>query len=106
MIKRVYRAQRELDIALRIDVVRHPQRHIADILDIAVLIDDDDAFGEHRLTHRPDAVHHLARLPRVALADRHDHEVVKYALDRQVDIDDLRQSEAHQRQKDALDRLA
>ena len=55
---------------------------------------------------RPDAVHHLARLTGVALANGHDHQVMKDAFGGQVDVDDLRQRESHQRQKDALDRLA
>ena len=106
MIERVDRTQRELNVALGIDVVGHAQHHFADVLHVAVFIHHDDALGKHRLPQRPDGVHHLARLARIALADRHQHQVVKDRLDGQMNVDDFRNRHLHRGQKDALHGLA
>src|SRR5947208_10297274 len=65
VVERINRPQRELDVALGIDVVEHFQRDIGYVLHVDVFIHDDDAFREHRLAERPDGVHHFARLTRV-----------------------------------------
>ena len=46
------------------------QHHFADVLYVAIFIDDDDDLGEHGLAERPDGVHDLARLARIAFLDR------------------------------------
>jgi len=40
MVKRIDRANRELDVALRVNVIKNFQRDIADILHINVFIDE------------------------------------------------------------------
>ncbi len=67
---------------------------------------DDDALGEHGLAHGPDAVHDLAGVAGVALADAHDHQVVEDALGGEVDVDDLGERQFHEGQEDALDGFA
>jgi len=82
VVERVHGAERELDIALRINVVESFERDVANILHIDIFIHNDDAFGEHRLPQRPDGVHYFARLPRVRFFYRHNHQVVEDTLDR------------------------
>ena len=106
MVERVNRAERELNVTLRVNVVERLERDLGDVLDVDVFIYDDDALREHRLTERPDGIHHLARLPGIGLLHGHDHQVVKNSLDRQVDVHNFRNGQLHQRQEDALDRLA
>ena len=60
-------AEGELDVALGVDVIGDAENDFADVLHVAVFIDDDDALGEHGLTERPDGVHHLARVAGIAL---------------------------------------
>ena len=50
------------------------------VLDVAVLVYDDDALGEHRLAHGPDAVHDFAGVAGVGFADADDHQVVEDGL--------------------------
>src|ERR1043165_4396605 len=87
-------------------MVKHFERDFTDVLHVYVLVDHDDALGEHGLTHRPDSVHDFARLPGIRLADRDQHKVVKHAFNRKVDVDKLRNGESHQRQENSLDRFA
>ena len=103
VIQRVNRPHCELDITLRIDVVRHPQRDFAYVVYIAVFIHHDDALGKHGLPQRPDGAHDLARLSRIAFTNGHNHQVVEDRLRRQVDVDNLRRRESDQRQENALD---
>ena len=77
-----------------------------EVLDVAVLVDDDDALGEHGLADGPDAVHDLAGVACVGLADGYDHEVVEDAGGGEVDVYDLGQGELHEREEDALDGFA
>ena len=106
MIERVDGAEGELNIALRIDVVGDAENDFAHVLDIAILIDNQDALGEHGLAERPDGVHDFARLAGITFADGHDHEVVKDAFDGQIDVDNFWNGELHEREKNALDGLA
>ena len=50
----VYKRQ-ELDVALGVDVVGDAEGDFGKVLDVAILVDDDDALGEHGLAHGPDA---------------------------------------------------
>src|ERR1051326_8431421 len=106
MVERIDWSQRELNIALRIDVIQNPQRHISEILHVDIFIHHYDAFREHRLPERPDGVHHFARLAGIGLPDRNNHQVVEDALNWQVDVNQFRDRELHHRQEDAFDRLA
>ena len=63
-------------------------------------------FREHRLPQSPDRVHHFARVSGIRLADRNQNQVVEDALGRHADVADFGQLQAHQRQENALDRLA
>src|SRR5437016_11643523 len=65
VVERIDRSERELYVALGIDVVEHFQRNVTDVLHVDVFIYNDYAFREHRLAERPDGVHHFARLARV-----------------------------------------
>src|ERR1035437_6939661 len=89
VVERVDGAEGELDVALGVDVVGYPQDDLGNILDVAVLVDDDDDFGEHGLAERPDGVHHLARMTGITLADGDQHEVVKDGFDGEMDVDDF-----------------
>src|SRR5205823_1186727 len=102
VVERIYWAQGELDVALRINMVEHLEHYLADVLDVHVLIHHHNAFGEHGLAQRPDAVHHLTGVPRIRLANGNDHQVVKHAFYGQVHIHDFRQCKFHQRQEDSL----
>ena len=81
MIERVDGAEGELDVALGIDVVGYSQDDFGDVLHVAVLVDNDDDFGEHGLAEGPDGVHDLARVAGIALADGDEHEVVEDGFD-------------------------
>ena len=98
--------QRELNIALGVDVVGYAQHHLGDVLHVAVLVHHDDALGEHGLAQRPDGVHHLARVAGVALADGNQHQVVEDAFDGQMNVHDLGDGHLHGGQEDALHGLA
>ena len=106
MVERVDRAERELDVALGVDVVGGAEGDFGEVVHVAVFVDDDDALGEHGLAHGPDAVHDFAGVAGVGLFDRDDHEVVEDALGREVDVDDLGEGELHEREEDALDGFA
>src|ERR1700733_6562552 len=88
-------AERELNIALRVDVVECLQHNIAEILHVHVFVHDNNAFREHRLSERPDGVHHLASLPWVRLFDRNDHQVVEDTFHGHVDVDQFGDSQLH-----------
>ena len=62
VIERIDGTESELDVALRVDVVRYSEDNLSNVLHVAILIHHDDAFGEHGLAERPDGVHHFARL--------------------------------------------
>ena len=82
MVERIDGAESELDVALGVDVVGDAQDDFGHVLHVAILVDDDDALGEHGLAERPDGVHDLARLAGIAFADGDDHQVVEDALRR------------------------
>src|SRR6185312_12967944 len=103
---RVDGAERELDVALRVDVVQYFERDLADVLHVDVFIDHEDALGGHCLAERPYAVHDFARLAGIGFLDRHDHQIVEDAFDGQIDVNDLRNGEPHQRQENARDGTA
>jgi len=46
VVERVDRAEGELNIAFRVDVVGDTERDFADVLDVAILVDNDDDLGE------------------------------------------------------------
>src|SRR5437868_10179578 len=106
MVKGVNRAEGELNVALGINVVERLERDLGDVLHIHVFVHDDDALGEHGLSERPDGIHHLAGLPGIGLLDGDDHQVVKNAFYWEIDIHDFGDGQLHQREEDALDRLA
>ena len=105
MVERIYRTHRELDIAFGIDIVQNFQRDVRNILHVDVFIHHDDALGEHRLPQRPDGVHHFACLTRIGLANGNNHQVVKHAFDRHIQVYQFGDGQLHQRQENALDRL-
>src|ERR1039457_6224155 len=106
MVERIDWPQRELDVALGIDMVQHFQADVGNILHVHVFVYYDDAFSKHRLPQRPDGVHHLARLTGIGLANGYDHQVVEHAFDGQVYIHQFGDGQLHERQENALDRLA
>src|SRR5436190_2919389 len=106
MVERIDWPKGELDVAIGIDVVRDPEHNIGNVLNIDIFVDNDDALGKHRLSQRPDAVHHLAGVTGIRLADRDNHQIVKDTLDGQIHVDDLGERQLHQRKEDALDGLA
>src|SRR5580704_3493531 len=106
VVERVDGAERELDVAFRIDVVEDLQRDLADVLHVHIFVDDEDALGEHGLSQRPDGVHDFAGLAGIGLADGNDHQVMEYALEWKVYIDELGNGELHERKENALDGLA
>src|ERR1700689_5342384 len=69
VVKRVDGAEGELNVAFGVDVVGDAEGDFGEVLNVAVFVDDDDAFGEHGLAHGPDAVHDLARVAGVAFAN-------------------------------------
>src|SRR5208282_416853 len=105
MVERIDGAERELNVALGIDVVEDFEHNVPQVLHVYVFVDDHNAFGEHSLAERPDRVHHFAGLAGVRLLDGDDHQVVKNALDGQVDVDEFRDGQLHQGQKHTLDGL-
>ena len=60
----------ELDVSFGVDVVGGAEGDLVQVLNVAVFVDDDDALGEHSLAEGPDAVHYLACVASVGLADR------------------------------------
>ena len=106
MVERVDGAEGELDVALGVDVVGYAQDDFGNVLHVAVLVDDDDDFGEHGLAEGPDGVHDLARVAGITFADGDEHEVVEDGFDGEMDVDDFRDGDAHGGEEDALDGLA
>ena len=74
-------------------------------MDVDVFVHDYNAFGEHGLSQAPDGVHHFARLHRVGLADRQNHQVVEDPLGWHRHVADLGNLHSHQRQEDPLNRF-
>ena len=106
MVERIDGPHRELDVALGVDVVAHLECNVGNILHVHVLIDHDNALGEHSLPQRPDRVHDLPGLSRIRLANRHQHQIMEHAFHGQIDVHDLRDRQLHHGQKNALDSLA
>ena len=96
----------DLDVARRVDVRAGDPGHLGLVLHVHVLVDDDDALGEHELPEPPERAHDLPRVPGIALVDRDEHDVVEDAGRRKVHVDDLRQRLSDERQEDALAGLA
>ncbi len=105
VVERLRRPLHELHVALGVDVAEGAPGDLGGVLHVHVGVHHDDDLGERRLPQPPDPVHHLARVLRVALVDRHDHEVVEHALERHVVVHDLREHLPHQRQEHPLDRV-
>jgi hypothetical protein len=95
----------EHDVPLRVDVRADAEEHLAVVVDVDALVDDDDGLRERQQAESPDRVHHLPRVTREALADRDDHAVVEGARRRQVVVDDLGHAHANRREEDPLRRL-
>src|SRR5579872_1079758 len=106
MVERIDRSKSELDVPLRVDMIKDFERHVGEILHINIFVNDNDAFRERSLSERPDRVHYLTRLAWVRLLDRNDHQVVENALNGQVYVDQFRDGELHHRQEYPLDRFA
>ena len=81
MVQRVDRAQRELDVALGIDVVGDAEGDFGEVLHVAIFIHNHNAFSEHGLPQRPDSGHDFPSLARITLADGDDHQVMEDAFD-------------------------
>src|SRR5499425_1141518 len=106
VVEHVYGPQHELNVAFGIDVVQHFPDDLSRVLHVHVFIDDDDAFGEHRLAQSPDRVHDLARVAGVLFAYRDQHQVVEDALERQIHVHDFGELALKHGQRDADDRPA
>jgi hypothetical protein len=106
MVERIYRTERELNVALRVYVIENLERDVGNVLHIHIFVDDDDAFCKHGLAERPDGIHHFACLSRIGLANGDDHQIVEDAFNGKIDVDQFRDGKAHQREEDALDSFA
>src|SRR5688572_6174184 len=102
VVEIVDRAGDNLDVPRRIHVGAGNPRDLGLVLYVHVLVDDDDALGEHELAETPDRAHDLAGVAGIAFVDRDEHEVVENPGGREVHVDDLRQRLADQRQEDPL----
>ena len=106
MVEVVHRPVEDHEVPLGIDVAGGAPGDLREIVDVHVRADDDDRLRQHHEAHAPERRHHLARVARVALLDRHDHEVLEDTLGRHVDVDDLGQQEPDDGHEQALGRLA
>src|SRR6185436_6485691 len=105
VVELVERPVREDDVPLRVDVRAHAEEDLLVVVDVDVGVDDHDGLRQREEPEAPDCVHHLARVPREALADREDDAVVERAGGRQVVVDDLGDAHADRRQEDPFRRL-
>jgi hypothetical protein len=105
VIELVDRAERELEVALRVDVVERLPGDFRRIVDVAAGVHDDDHLREHHLAGSPDGVHDLPRLPRITLVDRDDHQVVEDAFDGERHVHDVGNRLSNEREEEPLDGL-
>ena len=91
MVQNIRRAFGEDTVALRVGVGAEPEQHFAGVMHVHVVVHHHDVFGEHHLTHAPEAVHDFVRLHRVALFDADEDEVVKNAFRWQRDVHNFRE---------------
>src|SRR5579871_3192286 len=106
VVERIHGPERELNVALGVDMVQRLPCHFADVLHIDIFVHHHDALGEHGLTQTPDGAHHFACVPGIRLPYRDQHQVVEDAFRRHRDVANLRYLQPHQREKNALDGLA
>ena len=102
VIEVVQRALGDQDVALRVDVRRHPEEDVLVVVDVHVLVHDHDRLRQREHPESPERVHHLLRMTGEGLADRDDHAVVEGARDRKVVVDDLGQRHPDRRKEDPL----
>ena len=106
MVQHIDRAFHYRDIALRIDVAADIEKHLLDVLDIHVFVNDDDDFAKHELSQSPQAVHDFLRMERIAFVNGNEGEVVKNTEYRQMHVYQFRQLHLDERQEDARRRRA
>src|ERR1700728_1258552 len=106
VVQRVHRTECEADVTFRIDRAQRFPYHFARVLHVDVVIDNYYDLREHRLPERPDRVHRLTRVARVAFADGHNHQILKNSLRRHRHVHDFRMLHLHHRQEHALDHVA
>src|SRR5580658_3064287 len=106
MVEGVHGTENELNIALRVDGAERFPDDFAGILDVHVVVDDDDYFGEHGLAERPDRVHNFPGLAGIAFADGDDHQVLEDAFSGHGHIHNFRILHFHHGHEDALDSVA
>src|SRR6185437_4167069 len=76
VIESIDRTQYKLNVAFRVDRAERLPNHLARVLHVDIVVDDHDYLGKHGLPARPDAVHRLSRMARVALANRDNHQIL------------------------------
>src|SRR3954471_19355494 len=106
VVEMVERAFGKDHVALRVDVRAGVEEHLLVVVHVDTRVHDDYALREAEHPEAPEGMHHLRRVARELLTDRHDAAVVEHAGDRQVVIDDLGQRRADRGQEDPLRRLA
>src|ERR1700723_4417966 len=106
MVKRVDGTEHESNIALRIDRAQCLPDYFARILHADVVVHDHHDLRKHGLAERPDRIHCFPSVSRIALADGHDHQILKNTFGRHSHIDDLGMLHLHDRQKHPLDHVA
>src|SRR5438876_1818261 len=57
MIKRIARILDDSCVPPRVGVRTQPEEHFARIVHVAVLVNHDNVFTEHHLSHSPESVH-------------------------------------------------
>ena len=102
MLELVHRPEGELDVAFGVNVVESFPGDFAHIVDVHVVVHHYNTFREHRARQPPDSVHHFARVARVALPDRHDHQIVEDAFGGHVHVHDFGQLFPHQGEENSL----
>src|SRR5579872_197735 len=76
-------------VSFGITVGEEVKEDILFVVDVDMVVDDDDEFGEGHLAGAPDGVHHSSRMVRIFLFDFDEDAVVEYAGDGEVVIDDV-----------------
>src|SRR5947208_14894484 len=100
VVEHVCRTFRKNAIALGVGVRAEPKEHFAGVMDVHVGVDHHDVFGEHHLSHAPEAVHYFIGLHGITLFDADKHQIVKHTFGGQSDIHDFGEVQLQDRQKE------
>ena len=76
----------EEGVALGVGAGAEAEEDFACVVDVYVVVDHDDVFGEHHLAGSPEAVHDFVGLHGIGFLNADKDEVVKDSLCRQGDI--------------------